>query len=111
MLANTIVAVEGDPVCFSVDHRVDGKVYDLQSGETYKITIRKQMKDDAYRSFESDSAQFDVGPGGGEGELELAPGDYYFELSIVKNNVGRVISPAADERGVRLNCLSVVRNL
>ena len=108
MLANTILGVTGDACSFCIDHRVDGKVYELQNNERYRTTIRKQLKDNERLVIDSPDAQVEF-------NCLLPPGDYYFEISIVKpgsNNLDeRVISPATDERGVRLNCLHVVSNI
>lgn len=104
MLANTILAVSGNKCCFCIDHRENGVVYELQPGEKYRTTICKQMKDDERKIVDSDSAQ-------PEFDCDLEPGDYYFKIGIVKNGVEHVISPAVDKNGVRLNTLSVVRDL
>ncbi len=113
MLANTILAVTGNVCSFAVDHRVDGAVYELQEyepgkNEQYRVTIRKQLKDDARLVVDSADATFEF-------DCNLAPGDYYFEISVIRPGTNgideRVISPATDERGVRLNCLHVVSDI
>ncbi len=108
MLANTILGVSGDVCSFCIDHRVDGQVYELQNDQRYRTTICKQLKDDYRMIVDSDSAAVKF-------DCILAPGDYYFEISVLKPGTNgideEVISPAVDERGVRLNCLHVVSNI
>lgn len=104
MLANTIIGVAGDPVCFAIDHRVNGNTYSLATGERYRITIKKRTQDDDAEYHDSGSAQFEF-------DANLDPDVYYFEIAIVKNGVKRVISPAVDENGARLNALYILRSL
>lgn len=103
MLANTIYSA-GNPVSFAVDHRENGTAYSLAPGETYRITIKKRMQDDESEYHDSGSAQFEF-------NTELDPDVYYFEIAIVKNGVKRVIAPAVDENGARLNALYILRSL
>ena len=106
---NEITAVEGNTISFTVEHYTGNERYALQSNEKYKVKISKSLNDATEDVIEatSNNSNFSVSSNG------LAPGEYYFQISIVDELYGRdeVISPAVDKRGERLNTLVIVERL
>lgn len=106
MQQNILKAVLGGPLSFSVDHKVNGEAYQLKTGEKYRIRIKKRIRDNMVVEQTSDSDYFE------EFDPGLPVGKYYFEIELINaNNDARVISPACDTDGQRINTLHILEKL
>ena len=102
---NIIQCVKGNPVSFSVYHEVDGKQYELQENEKYRVKIKKNLGDDE-PDFVGDSSEpkFDFA-------ANLECGKYYFEIDLVAGEVETAISPATNTDVSRRNTLYITERL
>jgi len=110
MQQNIITAVRGDPVEFSVDYKINDEAYTLGEGEHYAVKIKKRIQDEVSETAYSNGNDFTF-------PTDFGVGKYYFEIRLVSENgdgsytEGKVISPACDSDGQRINTLHIIERL
>lgn len=104
-MKNELTCVRGDPISFAVYHTEEDKVYELKDNEFYRMKIKRNLSDE-HPDFvaDSQSSQFCF-------DHNLPVGKYYFEISVAIEDKERVILPATDTDGVRLNTLYITERL